>query len=186
MQKDNFTKFLHALMALGISANLIISLFMVPAEAGVKGDGAYLVHQWVGLGLFLTLLIYWLWKLAGNLPQGWRYFFPWFAKATYPQLWLELSMLFRLQFRRLPESGVLSGAVHGLGLLSSSAMAVTGTVQYFLLAHYFTNPDLFDLSKSVHELFATFMWIYLTGHVAMGLLHQALGHKSITKIFSPN
>lgn len=185
MRRDNFTKLLHALIALGVSANLIISLFMAPAELGVKGDASYLVHQWAGLGLFATLLAYWVWKLAGNLPQGWKYFFPWFSKATYQTIWLELRVLLRLRLREVPESGVLSGAIHGLGLLTVSVMAITGTVQYLLLEHYFVNASVFEASKNAHELFATFMWIYLAGHVLMALMHQVLGHKSIATMFSP-
>ena len=186
MRRDNVTKLLHALIALGISANLIISLFMVPAELGVKGDVPYLVHQWAGLSLFATVMVYWLWKLAGNLPQGWPYFFPWFSKATYPAIWLELRVLLRLQLREVPESGVLSGAIHGLGLLTASVMAASGTVQFLLLQRYFANSSVFDLSKATHEFFATFMWIYLIGHVLMAAMHQTLGHKSISTMFFSN
>lgn len=186
MLRDNFTKLLHALIALGVSGNLIISLFMVPAELGVKGDASYLVHQWTGLGLFATLLAYWLWKFAGNLPQGWRYFFPWFSKAAYSAIWFELRVLLRLRLREVPESGVLSGAIHGLGLLTASVMAATGSVQYLLLERYFVSSSLFELSKAIHELFATLMWAYLIGHVVMAAMHHALGHKSIAAMFSSN
>ena len=73
--RDRFTKLLHALIALGITANLLLSLVMRPAEWGQSGDAWYLAHQWTGIALFVALLTYWVWKLPGHLPQGWRLFF---------------------------------------------------------------------------------------------------------------
>lgn len=184
MTRDNFTKVLHALIALGITANLALSQFMVAPEPGVPGDGPYLVHQWAGLALLGVLVVYWLWKLAGHCPQGWAYFFPWFSKKSYAAIWSEVKPLLRLRVRDFPESSTLSGAVHGLGLMTAVAMAISGTAQYVVLQGYVASPALFDFAKISHEVLANFMWAYLIGHVLMGLAHQALGHQSIVRMFS--
>ena len=184
MNRDNLTKVLHALIALGITANLALSQFMAAADIGVSGDGFYLAHQWAGLGLVGVLAAYWLWKLAGHCPQGWAYFFPWFSKESYAALWSDMKTLLRLRVREFPESSVLSGAIHGLGILTASAMALSGTAQYVVLQEYIASPTLFELAKTSHEALASFMWAYLVGHVFMGVAHQAWGHQSIRKIFS--
>lgn len=184
MTRDNFTKVLHALIAMGITANLALSQFMAAAEPGVPGDGPYLVHQWAGVGLLGVLVVYWLWKLAGHCPQGSTYFFPWFSRRSYLAMWSDAKTLLRLRVRDFPESSALSGAVHGLGLMTAAAMAISGTVQYVILQGYVASPTLFDFAKTSHELLANFMWAYLIGHVVMGLAHQALGHQSIVKMFS--
>ena len=184
MIHDKLTKVLHALIALGITANLALSQFMAAAEPGVPGDGLYLAHQWAGLGLVGVLVVYWLWKLAGHCPRGWSYFFPWFSKKTYPAIGADVKTLLRLRVRELAESSVLSGAVHGLGLMTAAAMALSGTAQYVVLQGYAASPALFDFAKTSHEVLANFMWAYLIGHVVMGLAHQALGHQSIVKMFS--
>lgn len=184
MTRDNFTKVLHALIALGITANLALSQFMAAAELGVPGDGLYLVHQWTGVGLLGVLVVYSLWKLAGHRSHGWAYFFPWFSKKNYAAIWSDVKTLLRLRVRDFPESSALSGAVHGLGLLTAAAMAISGTAQYVVLQGYVVSPTLFDSAKTSHEVLANLMWAYLIGHVVMGLLHQALGHQSIMKMFS--
>lgn len=184
--RDRLTKLLHILMALGINANLLLSLVMRPAEWGQSGDVWYLTHQWTGIALFIVLLTYWVWKLAGHLPQGWSHFFPWFSRSGRKALSYETHNFIRFRLSAIPAAGALSGAAHGLGLLAASGMAVSGVLQYLVFENYVQSRALYDVAQGAHELLGALMWVYLIGHSGMGILHQWLGHQSVTRIFSLN
>ena len=75
----------------------------------------------------------------------------------------------------LTEESPLASAIHGLGLLIATAMALTGAVGYFFPAARFL--------LGIHETIAPIMWAYLIGHVGLALLHQLAGHRILQRMF---
>lgn len=125
-------------------------------------------------------------EAPGPFTAGLAPFFPWFSRSGRKALWHEAHTLIRFPLSAIPVEGALSGAAHGLGLLAASGMAVSGVLQYLVLENYVQNHALFDVAQGAHELLGALMWVYLIGHSGMGILHQWLGHQSVTRIFSLN
>ena len=73
----------------------------------------------------------------------------------------------------------LATAVHGLGLLTVTAMAVTGAA-FALLG---LPRDQARLVLQIHKLVANLMWAYLIAHAGLAVLHQFLGQPVIKRIF---
>jgi len=73
----------------------------------------------------------------------------------------------------------LATAVHGLGLLTVTAMAVTGAA-FALLG---LPKDQARLVLEIHKLIANLMWAYLIGHAGLAVLHQLVGQPALKRIF---
>jgi hypothetical protein len=69
-----------------------------------------------------------------------------------------------------------ASAIHGLGLIIASVMALSGVVGYFVAS---ARPVL-----QVHETEAPLMWAYLVGHVAIALFHELRGERIIAAMLS--
>jgi cytochrome b561 len=84
-----------------------------------------------------------------------------------------------LQRDPLAESdGAFASAVHGLGLLTLTGMAATGTL-YFVM----TGSSIGHLALGLHKTMANLMWIYLFGHAGIAVLHHLLGHDILRRMF---
>ena len=184
-------RILHALVALTITFQLLVSLVMDhPHHTGrpMSQTGAWWFewHEWVGLAAIAVLLASWIYRLVNFRREGQGRLFPWLNTKGRSQLLVELRMVLTLKWTTLPETGALAGTIHGLGLLIATAMAVTGGVLYIKLwpANIVTanTANLMD----IHSTLATVMWVYLYGHSIMAVWHQFIGHASIAKMFKLN
>ena len=94
--------------------------------------------------------------------------FPWFSAKGWAGVFADLRALFGdLAALRMPSLHLddLSSAVHGLGLLTASFMALSGAVWYFLA------PDA-PYRRTVmgmHHLVANLMWAYVIAHVSLAV-----------------
>ena len=82
---------------------------------------------------------------------------------------------------RLPDvdSHPFAYAVHGLGLIAVSVMAVTGTMTLLAVL-----PEAVRTAGlGVHELFSKLVWAYLVGHAGLAVLHEMAGHRLFRQIF---
>ncbi|HYZ35025.1 MAG TPA: hypothetical protein VE684_22435 [Crenalkalicoccus sp.] len=97
--------------------------------------------------------------------------FPWFSAARRAALAGDLARLARrLRVRRLPHAAdtarALAPAVHGLGVLTATAVVATGAIGWY--------AGLTPL-LALHKALVTLLWAYLGGHVGVALLHQVAG-----------
>jgi hypothetical protein len=67
--------------------------------------------------------------------------------------------------------------VHGLGLLTVTAMAATGTVLFF------SGGVVFHDAMALHRMIANLMWAYLIGHSGLAALHHLLGSDLLRRMF---
>lgn len=110
--------------------------------------------------------------------------FPWFSRTRISEVVKETKEL--LQFH-LPDPTIniaLAGAMHGLGLLVATGMAGSGTVIFFNLSESGHMTSLGKIFAELHSGLATFMWIYLIGHVTTAALHKWQGHDGSKEIFT--
>ena len=189
MRYDRLTRWLHAGIALGVSAQLGLSLFMEAPDD--KDDELvtglplqlFQAHEYIGMALVALILIHWLWSLSGHVQGGFGHLFPWFSGERMGKVMAEAKQALKFNFPDPEVSNELAGAVHGLGLLAATALAITGAVIFFSLdittGHM---TDLGDELHEVHEVFGPLMWAYLIGHVLAAVVHKRLGHDSIKNI----
>lgn len=184
---DLATRRLHALMALGIVAQLALSLVMQAPEPGaavpVWGARAFEAHEWLGLSLLVLLATHWLWIISGHARAGFGHVFPWFSARRVRAVYDELRAVLRLRFSSGKQLSPLAGAIHGLGLLTALGLAASGTVIFFGLAETGEMTAWAAASAEVHKVLGTTMWVYISGHVGMAVVHSLRGHAVIGEMF---
>lgn len=188
MKYNQTTRWLHAGIALGVSTQLMVSLIMDEPKPGRPftglGAAAFEVHETTGLIIATLLLLHWLALFSGHIPIGFGHLFPWFSKQRICTIIGEINR--QWVQRRLDDTqqtSALAGAVHGLGLLVTTLMALTGIAIYLGMAENGAMPPLIKGIKEVHEVTSNLLWAYLVGHAGIAVLHQWLGHHTLTDMF---
>ncbi|WP_167525426.1 cytochrome b/b6 domain-containing protein [Roseomonas genomospecies 6] len=112
---------------------------------------------------------------------------PWFSTARLKALRDDLvATVAEIRNGRLPRSAEprpLPAAFQGLGLLLASFLAVTGLAMFFGMAADGAMRPVVGALKEAHEAAAPLMWAYLVIHPALGILHQRVGHHSLSRMF---
>lgn len=185
---NRLTRWLHFGVALSVTLQMIVSLVMGAPEPGRPAAGleaaAFEVHETVGLLVFGLLLLHWLFLLSGHIPLGMGHLFPWFSRQRRAAMLDEIKQQWvRRQLHDTRQFSAVAGATHGLGLLVTTLMAITGVILYFGMAENGAMPPLVDAIKELHEGVSSLMWIYLGGHAGIGAVHQWLGHRTLSDMF---
>jgi len=188
MHYDRFTRFLHILLALGITVQMTASLGMTHPKPGRAGDALYEIHELLGAALLGVLVLHWLWSLTRNGQVGIGRLFPWFSRTRLNDLKTDMGRYREALGRgRLPdanEPSALAGAFEGLGLIVGTALAVSGTlILLYAVEGQRMTGWLHDV-KEIHETLGPLMWGYLGVHAAAGIVHQLSGHGSLTAMAS--
>lgn len=192
MKYDRLTRWLHAGIALAVVTQLVSSQLMEVPQPGQLPSGAesrfFALHQWSGMCVLSLLVLHWLWSLAGHVPLGWGHLYPWFSRVRLRKVLSAVKALPPWIRGQLPPGGEetvpLAGAVHGLGLLAATAMALTGAIIFFGMAPDVSVSGFVEVVKEIHGFMANFIWAYFIGHVGMAVLHHWRGEPLITKMFN--
>lgn len=190
MRYDRITRLLHVGIALGISAQLGLSLVMeAPDDKDeVLASGLPLqlfeAHENIGMALLALIVLHWLWSLSGHVQGGFAHLFPWFCKERMGKVIAEAKEALKFKVSDPEVSNALAGAVHGLGLLAATGMAATGAVIFFNLSEtgHMTKPG--EIFRNIHGAIALLMWAYFIGHVAVAVIHKRMGHTNVKEMFS--
>ncbi|MGR3572684.1 cytochrome b/b6 domain-containing protein [Brevirhabdus sp.] len=185
---SRLTRLAHMGLALAVILQLLTSLVMVAPAPDANGNWYFEVHEYSGLTAFAFMLLFWFAVLWRNKGTTWGRLLPWFSAARLKDVWQDTKLYFKCLKRfRLPEyepSQPLPSAVHGLGLLLITAMAVSGTTYYFVNNG---NPDaggLVGVVMFVHLTLANLVWAYLIGHSSLAVLHHFTQDMSLTEMWS--
>lgn len=176
------TKILHGLLAVAVIHQLVIINFMIAPKPGRPENFAFELHEWVGLTSFGLLAAYWLWTLVRRGEAPFHLLVPWFSPKATLAVWRDFRLhVSEWRHGRLPVEGAqpFTHAVHGLGLLVISVMAVTGTMT---LLTGLPEP-VRATGLGIHELFSKLVWAYLIGHAGLAVLHELAGHRLVRKMF---
>jgi len=192
MKYDRIIRCLHAVIALGVVVQLFCSLFMdVPAPGRTLGEAGYrlfLVHRWSGIAVVILVILHWLWTLSGHVAGGWGHLFPWFSKPRLRNLMSDIKDVPKWLQGGFPsqqeETIPLAGAIHGLGLLVVSAMALSGATIFFGMGPDGSMSRLVALVRQGHMYMGIVLWVYFWGHVGIAVLHQWRGDRLITNMFN--
>jgi len=181
VKRSNLTRLLHFVLLIAVAHQLLNSEFMRRPEPGDAPSLLYELHEYIGLASFGVVFLFWVWTLARRGETRLSALFPWLFPVRMREIFSEITgaagVLHDMDlFERV--SGILAGAVHGLGLLVVTGMAVTGTVYYFAIG-----TPLAHQALALHRLLANLMWAYLIGHGAMAVLHHLLGSDVLRRMF---
>ncbi len=154
---------------------------------GPVAEFLFEAHEVVGLGLGVVVLAFWGWIAVRRDEPGLGEMVPWFSGARLGAVGEDFKRhLAALSRGRLPEYRPHSPfvtAIHGLGLLAVTLMALSG-FGWWLGVDLGLAEGLGEAAEEVHEIGANLVWIYLIGHVAMAILHQLRGEGVIGKMLS--
>ncbi|MHB1590637.1 MAG: cytochrome b/b6 domain-containing protein [Sulfuricella sp.] len=176
------TKLLHGVLALAVTYQLAFIGFVERPRNGAPGNLFYQFHEIVGLTTLGVVSAFWVWVLVRRGETSWPALFPWFSSMRLRALVADLGRHWAAlrQFKLpKPEELPLATTVHGLGLLTVTAMAVTGAA-FALLG---LPKDQARLVLEIHKLIANLMWAYLIGHAGLAVLHQFVGQPILKRIF---
>jgi cytochrome b561 len=182
------TRMMHALFAAAIMVQLATSYVMHGPRRGLPGDGLFTVHQYAGMAAAVLALGFWLVLVARRHGTSFDQLFPWFSDRRLAALWADVVYHVRaLVAFRLPdyrEDSAFASAVHGLGLLLMTAMAITGCVYFYGLSTGIAKTAVFSLDLVTHKLLAKLAWAYLIGHAGLGLIHHYTARSSLAGMWS--
>ena len=179
---DNTTKIIHLAMAIVLTLQMCIGLLVHDPQTRFF---LYL-HEYVGILSALVIFVEWLWIYTAS---QFSVLFPWNRAGVS----LVVKDIRNLGRHRLPEGGDtvgLSGFWHGIGVLSFTFMALTGTVLLFvlpgghsILGLHSTDFVLYTRISLYHRLASYLAWVYLLGHVLFAIFHQLTGNDIFGRIF---
>ncbi len=177
-------RLLHLLLAIAVTAQLLIGSFMHSPHKGRPDSFGFEAHEILGFTILALVLLHWLWS-ATYRNEGLSHLFPW-SKTGLQNVAREFWQAVR--YRQLPPGGPgtdsgLAGFVHGLGLLAITAMALTGGT-FYLVRMAGAGRDVLEIIEDIHDTFAVIAWIYWNGHLAVTLLHSLIGHPTFKGMFS--
>ncbi|HZE16328.1 MAG TPA: cytochrome b/b6 domain-containing protein [Mycobacterium sp.] len=169
-------RWLHFGLALTITLQLLSSLAMPSSDSyytGALGLAPFRVHEYFGLFAALIVTLHWLWM---PLDRGGMFvhLFPCSRRGRCEVV---------VDMRRLAR-GRLSGLVHGLGLLTATAMGATGVLLYLLMGSASAPLLLLSVVALLHSLIGNLMRLYLRGHVLLAAVHHLAGHATLRRMFS--
>jgi cytochrome b561 len=174
------TRVLHLALLLTVVDQLLTSLIMERPLPGEDPDWRYALHEHVGLGV---LMLFWLWMLIRDERETpLQRLFPWFSDESLAELADDVRAIVRaLVALRAPplHLDALSSAIHGLGLLLATFLAMSGAAWFAL----FTGTPYGRMALMAHKLAGNVMWAYLIAHASAALLHQARGDRIFARMF---
>jgi cytochrome b561 len=181
--RSHVTRALHLSLLLVVLNQLISSQFMERPLPGEEPGWPFAVQEWTGLAGVGVITLFWLWSLTRSSSETpLSRLFPWFSPKKLSDIVDEIagfaSDIFAL---RMPSFGLdaTSSAVHGLGLMLASFLALSGAAWYFV----FTGTPYAKTVMGLHSLAGNLMWVYLIGHAAVAILHQLAGDEVFSRMF---
>ncbi len=179
--RSGMTRVLHALILVCVLFQLLGSNFLSRPLPGEVPEISMVLHQYVGMGSLAVVAAFWAWTLVRNGETSAVRLVPWLSMTGIKSVWDDtVTQIGRLTRGTMPDDtdSAMISAVHGLGLLTLTAMAITGTAYFFLG----TTPTG-RLVLSLHKLTANLMWGYLIAHAGLAVLHQLLGNDMVSRMF---
>jgi len=181
--RSHATRALHFCLLAVVLSQLVSSQFMERPLPGEEPGWPFLLHEWIGLAGVGVLTLFWLWSLARNASETpLSRMIPWFSLQRISAIVDEIAGFARDALAlRTPsfELDATSSAVHGLGLILASFLALSGAAWYFV----FTGTPYGKILMGLHSLAGNLMWVYLIGHASMAVLHQLAGDEVFSRMF---
>lgn len=181
--KSQATRVLHLVMLLMVLHQLFGSLLFSRLHPGERPSFLYLAHEYVGVAGLGAVAAFWLWTLLRDRRETpLTRLFPWFSAFGWRGVLADLRRLLTdLLAIRAPSLDLdnLSSAVHGLGLLTATYMALSGALWWF----WFDGTPWGHFVMGTHHMVSNLMWAYLVAHVGFAVIHRLLGDDLFQRMF---
>lgn len=182
------TRLVHMALAMAVIVQVLTSLLMTAPLDGREEDWLFEVHETAGMTALFLVAGFWLvlvYRRRGTDPA---IMFPWLSATRRRALWDDISDHWRsIKLFRLPDyraESPLACAVHGLGLLLVTAMAVSGAL-FFLAMSLDAKTSLWaTIDIEVHEILSNFVWAYLIGHAGLAVIQHHLKNMRLGEMWS--
>lgn len=181
--RSPLTRVIHLLLLIVVLHQLIGSDFIQFPFPGEPPSWTFSLHEYLGLVNLAIVGAFWAWTMARRGETRVGRLLPWFSIARLRDVVADLAaQLRRLAQGQAPDDsdGALASAIHGLGLLAVTAVAVTGAVFFFAAGTHFARTAL-----GLHKLLSNFVWIYLFAHAGVAVLHHLFGSDIFSRMFWP-
>jgi len=156
------------------------------ATGPVEASLGFEVHEYLGLFIGLLLLIRIALAMTSLPGANWKHLFPWLFTSGRKQLSDEIKLQmvgWKSMKLASPEDGeAVARSVHGLIILSSITMAVTGALLYFGWSTTAPQTGLVELVAEIHRFIVGMLEALLAAHILAVILHQRQGHNIISRI----
>jgi cytochrome b561 len=182
------TRLAHAGLAGAVILQLGSSLFMQVPRGERPANFGFEMHETIGVVALIFALGFWavvMWRIVGTDAGR---LFPWASGTRLAALKADLVMhgraLRRLRLPPYDPAGAFASAVHGLGLLLITYMALSGTMYLIAPQVGYEESTLLHLAMDVHGAFGTLVWAYLIGHAGLAVLHHFTNGLSLGEMWS--
>jgi len=160
-----------------------------PTGVPVEATLGFEVHEYLGLFIAALLVIRILLAMTSLPGANWRHLVPWLFSSGRKQLGSEIKLQmsgWKSMQLAAPEDGeAVARSVHGLIIISSIIMAITGTLLYFGWSTTAPQTAMIEFIAEVHELVVGGLEALLGAHILAVILHQRQGHNILGRI-KPN
>ncbi len=177
-------RLLHLLLAISVTAQLILGGVMDGPRPGRPESASFEIHEVLGFSILALIILHWWWSFT-HPAEGVHHLFPWTRaglRNVFRDFWRSVRHL-RLPAGKPGEEGNLAGFTHGLGLLAITAVAVSGGLFFILRLSGASRVLLHDVAE-LHGDVAVLAWTYWGGHLGVTVLHSLLRHPTFTQMFS--
>jgi hypothetical protein len=179
--RSSATRLVHFILLLVIVHQLVGSSFIRLPFPGDPPSWLFAMHEYVGLGALWVVGVFWVWVLVRHGETRLDRLVPWFSPARIRDVLGDLrDQLMQLARFQIPDegNGALASAVHGLGLLTATGLAVSGAMYFFTHGTPIGHAWL-----TLHRGVANLMWAYLIGHASLAVLHHMAGSDIFSRMF---
>jgi cytochrome b561 len=181
--RSHLTRVLHLAVLLTVVEQLTTSLVMERPMPGEDAAWPFALHERAGVVGLGFLLLFWMWTLIRDARETrLRQLLPWFSAEGLAALAADLRAIFgALARRKAPplHLDALASAVHGLGLVVATFLALSGAAWLYL----FTGTPYGRMALTAHKLAGNVMWAYLIAHALAALAHEARGDRIFARMF---
>ena len=180
---SHLTRVLHLAVLLTVVDQLLTSLVMERPLPGEDAAWPFALHERAGVVGLGFLLLFWIWTLIRDARETrLSQLLPWLSAESLGALAADLRVILRALARGKAPSrrlDALSSAVHGLGLLCATFLALSGAAWLYL----FTGTPYGRMALMAHKLAGNVMWAYLIAHALAALTHEARGDRIFARMF---
>ncbi len=189
MRHERTIRILHIFIIIVVFTQLLTELFMQVPKPGEKIDVlmglVFSVHEIMGMIVLIVMIIYLM--IVGDNEQHRNRLFPWLTPEGRAGLIIELKRdvpgWFKGILAKPEDAHRIAGSIHGLGVILTTLLGVTGCIIYLGMKHDGSMPPAIKSIREFHELLGTLLWIFICGHMFMAAVHQFKGHRVLQGMF---
>lgn len=182
------TRLVHAGLASAVVLQLATSLVMQVPRPGRPANFAFDLHQIFGVAALVCALGFWVVIVTRIAGTDAGRLVPWFSGTRLAALRADIVAHWAAARRlRLPDydpEGALASAVHGLGLLLMTYMAISGTMYLIAPRIGYEESPLLHSAMDLHAAFGNLVWAYLIGHAGLAAIHHFTSGLRIGEMWS--